>query len=240
MIYPAILQACSRGKKMLVRLIDPDKFDPETLREGFDLYFVGGSTAESCSEVVRTIHERCSTPVVLFPGSPKQFTADADALLFLTLMNSRDARLLIEQHIQIADCIAAAGIETIPMGYILIDGGRLSTTERVTHTQSFPQTDVTTIVRYARTAQLLGKRLVYLEAGSGASTPVSPQIIRAVREAVSVPLIVGGGICTVQQMQDAYAAGSDIVVIGNHFEQHPEHMADFIKCVQFNRTFIGV
>ena len=228
-IYDNIAERAGRGEKMLVRLIDPDKFDASTLCEGFDYYFVGGSTGGDCSEVVRTIRKACTTPVILFPGSPAQFTREADALLFLTLMNSRDPRILIDPHIQSADEIVASGIETIPMGYILIDGGRVSTTQQLTQVTPVPQQNTDAIVKLVHAAQLLGKRLIYLEAGSGALTPVSAEVIHAVRRTTDLPLIVGGGICSVQQMSDAFDAGADIVVIGNHFEQHPEEIQDFVK-----------
>lgn len=228
-IYDTILRRAKAGEKMLVRLIDPEKFNPSTLCDGFDYYFVGGSTARSSEAVVLAIHRTCSAPVILFPGSPSQFTPEADALLFLTLMNSRDPRFLIDMHLQSAGGIIASGIETIPMGYILIDGGRESSTQRLTGVTPLPQTDTEAIVRLAQTAELLGKRLIYLEAGSGAKTPVGQQIIRAVRRAVSVPLIVGGGICSVSQMNEAFRSGADIVVIGNHFETHPEEIPEWIR-----------
>lgn len=226
-VYDMISERARRGEKMLVRLIDPDKFNASTLCPGFDFYFVGGSTAADCSAVVRAIHAVCDTPVILFPGSPAQFTPEADALLFLTLMNSRDPRFLIDPHIQCADNIVASGMESIPMGYILVDGGRVSTTQQLTGAQPVPQHDADAVVRLAHAAQLLGKRIVYLEAGSGAKTPVCQNIIRAVRKAIDLPLVVGGGICTPQQMTDAFGAGADVVVIGNHFEEHPESMSDF-------------
>ena len=214
---------------MLVRLIDPDKFDASTLCSGFDFYFVGGSTATDCTAVVRAIHAACSTPVILFPGSPAQFTPEADALLFLTLMNSRDPRFLIDMHLHSADAIASSGIETIPMGYILIDGGRESTTQRITSAQPLCPENPDEIVRYARTAELLGKQLIYLEAGSGANNPVPQAVISAVKQAVSIPVIVGGGICSPEQMSDAFVAGADLVVIGNHFEHHPEQIPQFLN-----------
>lgn len=228
MIYDTIVDRCKAGKKMLVRLIDPDKFEPSSLCEGFDFYFVGGSTASGCTATVRSIHAACSTPVVLFPGSPAQFTPEADALLFLSLMNSRDPRFLLEQHIQSADAIVASGIESIPMGYILVDGGRVSTTQRLTGAQPISSQNPDEIVRLARTAQLLGKQLIYLEAGSGALSPVPQDIIRAVRAAVNLPLLVGGGIREPRQMSDAFVAGADFVVIGNHFESHPEDITLFL------------
>ena len=228
MIYDTILQRVSRGEKMLVRLVDPDKFDPATLCEGFDCYFVGGSTATGCTAAVRAIHERTHTPCIIFPGHPRQYTAEADGLLYLTLMNSRDPRFLIDMQLQSADDIVASGIETIPMGYILIDGGRVSTTQRITGAEPVSASQPDEAVRLARVAQLMGKRLIYLEAGSGALQPVPGQLIRAVKQAIRVPLIVGGGICTAEQMSDAFDAGADIVVIGNHFEQHPDEQPLFI------------
>lgn len=227
-ILDSILQRAKAGEKMLVRLIDPDKFDASTICDGFDFYFVGGSTATDCASVVRAIHAACSTPVILFPGSPSQFTPEADALLFLTLMNSRDPLFLIDCHIQSADAIATSGIESIPMGYILVDGGRESTTQRLTGAQPASAQNADESVRLARTAQLLGKRLIYLEAGSGANQPVPQHIIRAVREAIDLPLIVGGGIREPEQMSDAFVAGADLVVIGNHFESHPEQIPVFL------------
>lgn len=227
-ILDSISRQAKAGEKMLVRLIDPDKFDASTLCEGFDYYFVGGSTATGTTAVVRTIHDACTTPVILFPGSPAQFTPEADALLLLTLMNSRDPRFLIDRHIESADAIVASGIESIPMGYILVDGGRVSTTQRLTGAEPVSAQNADEAVRLARTAMLLGKRLIYLEAGSGALTPVPQSVIRAVREAVDLPLIVGGGIREPRQMSDAFVAGADIVVIGNHFESHPEQIPLFI------------
>ncbi len=223
-----IVDRANAGSKMLVRLIDPDKFAPSTICEGFDFYFVGGSTASDTTAVVRAIHGACTTPVILFPGRPSQFTPEADALLFLTLMNSRDPRFLIDQQILSADAVATSGIESIPMGYILVDGGRESTTQRLTGAQPVSAQKPDEAVRLARTAMLLGKCLIYLEAGSGANQPVPQPVIRAVREAVDLPLIVGGGIREPQQMSDAFVAGADLVVIGNHFESHPEQIPLFL------------
>lgn len=229
-IYDILFTRAQQGKKMLVRLIDPDKFDAATLCSGFDFYFVGGSsTSADCSEVVHAIHAATNTPVILFPGSPQQFTREADALLYLTLMNSRDPRFLIDWQLQAAPAVIASGIESIPMGYILVEGGRVSTTQRLTGATPLPQDQPEAIVRLAQTAQLTGKRLIYLEAGSGALTPVKAEVIRAVRQGVSVPLIVGGGIRTPEQMLDAFRAGADLVVIGNYFEQHPEKTSDFVE-----------
>lgn len=222
-----------KHNRLLAVLIDPEKPASDTslrLRaEAADLLFVGGSTAtrQMTVQTVRRLKNLTPKPVVLFPGTPSQFTPMADALLFLSLLTSRNADHLIGQHIAVAREVRNSGIETIPMGYILLDGGRPSSVQRVTGSTPLPQTDTGVIADTAIAGCLTGKRLIYLEAGSGAAVPVSEEVIRAVRSAVSVPLIVGGGICSPEQMQQAFRAGADIVVIGNHLEQHPEQASLF-------------
>jgi putative glycerol-1-phosphate prenyltransferase len=171
-------------------------------------------------------------PILLFPGNIAQFTPMADALLFLTLLNAQSPDVLINPHIAIAQRVMQSGIESIPMGYILVDGGCTTSVEIATNCHPISQTAVDHIAAVAAAGQLLGKQLIYLEAGSGARTPVAASIIRSVRSHVSVPLIVGGGICTPQAMLDAFDAGADIVVIGNHFEQNPDEIVDFIRLKQ--------
>lgn len=232
-VIQQIRTAQAQSRKLLALLIDPEKQSSVQALYPFlslpDLIFVGGSTGNQCDTCVEELRKHTSRPIVLFPGNITQFTAKADALLFLSVLTSRLPQLLIEPHIQMATTILQSGIETIPMGYLLIDGGRKSSVEIATNTQSVPQTDISTIVQTAVAGQLLGKQLIYLEAGSGAKTPVSSEIIHAVRKQLQVPLIVGGGICTPETMIRAFDAGADIVVIGNHFEQHPDEIGDFVR-----------
>lgn len=232
-VIQQIRTAQAQSRKLLALLIDPEKQSSVQALYPFlslpDLIFVGGSTGNQCDTCVEELRKHTSRPIVLFPGNITQFTAKADALLFLSMLTSRLPQLLIEPHIQMATTILQSGIETIPMGYLLIDGGRKSSVEIATNTQSVPQTDISTIVQTAVAGQLLGKQLIYLEAGSGAKTPVSSDIIYAVRKQLQVPLIVGGGICTPEAMIRAFDAGADIVVIGNHFEQHPDEIGDFVR-----------
>ena len=224
------------GHPLLAVLLDPEK--PAAGKallphlNGVDLVLVGGSTSAECADFadfIGLIRAHTTRPVVLFPGNVAQFTPEADALLFLSLLTARTSDVLIEPHIATALAIRQSGVECIPMGYILVDGGRVSSVQRTTHSTPLPQNDIPAIVHTAIAGELLGKDLIYLEAGSGAQTPVSRSIIRAVREQTSVPLLVGGGICTPVQMTDAYIAGADIVVIGNHFEHHPEQLSLFIQ-----------
>lgn len=211
---------------MLAVLLDPEHtipFAPGQL-DAADLILVGGSTGGISPHFIEQIRTRTHRPIVLFPGNPQQFTPQADALLFLSVLNAQDTDLIVGQQIAAAATVHASGIETLPMGYILIDGGKTTSVLRTAHATPLSQTDIPTIVNTALAGQMMGKQLIYLEAGSGAKTPVSIDIIQAVRDAISIPLIVGGGITTPDAMRAAFRAGADIVVIGNHFEQHPEQL----------------
>ncbi len=192
------------------------------------LIFVGGSSGgEQTEKVVKQLKAQYDVPVVLFPGNVRQVTSEADALLFLSLLSGRNAEMLVGQQVRAAEAVRQAGIETIPMGYILVDGGRESAVARVSGTQPIAQEAVDEIVQTAMAAEMMGKQVVYLEAGSGALEPVREEVIRAVRAAISCPLIVGGGIRSTEAMQRAYDAGADIVVVGNWLEEHPEALEEF-------------
>ena len=232
-VMQEILSAQSNARKLLVLLIDPDKpVAIEALSPYLclpDLIFVGGSTGGQTDTCVTQLRQYTTRPILLFPGNIAQFTPTADALLFLTLLNAQTPDVLINPHIQVAQEVLRSGIETIPMGYILVDGERKSSVEMATNCTPISQKNVDKIVSMAVAGQLLGKSLIYLEAGSGAKTPVSTDIIRAVRKHLQIPLIVGGGISTPEAMMRAFDAGADIVVIGNHFEQYPEEIEDFVR-----------
>lgn len=227
-------------RKRLVVLLDPEKqtFPIETvckyIREaGIKMIFVGGSGyKQNIDEYILTLKRLLpSTSIILFPGSVEQFSTKADALLFLSLLSSDDSEFIIGQHRRIAREVKRSGIETIPMGYILVDGGKVSSTQEITHTLAIKQDDTDAIVSCAVAGELLGERLIYLEAGSGAKQSVSTEIIKAVREEIDCPLIVGGGITDINQMIQIFNAGADIVVIGNYFEQHPEEIPAFSTAV---------
>ena len=223
-------------KHSLALLLDPEKAHLEALpitEECHpDYIFVGGSTGGDTTAFIRALREKLpitndQLPIILFPGNSSQFSPEADGILFLSLLSGNNPEYLVGQQIKSARCIHNSSVETIPTAYILIDGGVVTSTMRVTGTSPLDPADIDTIVDTCIAAEMMGKKCIYLEAGSGAQTPVSTDIIKAVRAAVSCTLIVGGGIRTPQAMNDAYAAGADIVVIGNHFEEHPEDLAQF-------------
>lgn len=228
-----ISQERALGHPLLAVLIDPEKVAcVEALLPYIDLpdiVLIGGSTGSCSPEFIGKIRSHTTRPLVLFPGRIEQVARGADALLFLSMLSSRCPEVLITPHIQAACAIRKSGLECIATGYILVDGGKKSSVEIATHSDPIPQSEVATIVSTAVAGQLLGKQLIYLEAGSGASTPVSGEIIRAVRSQVDVGLLVGGGICSIEAMAVAFSAGADIVVIGNHFESHPEQVPLFMS-----------
>lgn len=235
-IIQQIVSAKAQSRKLLVVLIDPDK--PAAVEAVCpylslpDMIFIGGSTGDQCETCIAQLRQTTERPIMLFPGNTAQFTPTADALLFLSLLNARTPDVLIQPHIHIAQQVLQSGIETIPMGYILIDGDRKSSVEIATKCTPIPQSNIREIVSTAIAGQLLGKQLIYLEAGSGAKTPISAEIIHAVRAQLSVPLIVGGGITTPEAMLHAFEAGADVVVIGNHFEQNPDEIDEFVRIKQ--------
>ena len=209
-------------------VVSGQRADSEAVELPNMLIFVGGSSGgEQTEKVVKQLKAQYDVPVVLFPGNVRQVTSEADALLFLSLLSGRNAEMLVGQQVRAAEAVRQAGIETIPMGYILVDGGRESAVARVSGTQPIAQEAVDEIVQTAMAAEMMGKQVVYLEAGSGALEPVRAEVIRAVRAAISCPLIVGGGIRSTEAMQRAYDAGADIVVVGNWLEEHPEALEEF-------------
>ncbi|MCF1191128.1 geranylgeranylglyceryl/heptaprenylglyceryl phosphate synthase [Mangrovimonas sp. AS39] len=228
-VYSHIKQSIDKGEKLLAVLMDPDKVKLETV-PGFlkkvnasiiQYVFVGGSTVEAdqTEKLVVVIKKHTNLPIVIFPGDVNQITSEADALLFLSLISGRNPDYLIEKHVQAIPVLKETQLEVIPTGYILIENGKETAVERVTGTKPISKTEVELIANTAKAGELMGKQLIYLEAGSGAQQPVANDVIEAVRMELKIPLIVGGGIRNMQQMELAYGAGADMIVIGTAFEE---------------------
>ncbi len=223
-----ILQTMSQDKRSLAVLIDPDKVDIVKLSSVIvkvnqsiaTHIFVGGSTVDDdlTETVVAKIKTHTSLPVVLFPGDITQITNHADALLFLSLISGNNADYLIGKHRKAVSKLRGSHLEVIPTGYILIENGRQTSVEIVTQTQPLSRDRCQSIVDTAKAGELLGMKLMYLEAGSGALDPVPIEIIKLVKQELSIPIIVGGGIRSKGQVLAAYEAGADVVVIGTAFE----------------------
>ena len=227
-----IQHSAYENRKLLAVLIDPDKFDEtkalqfiQKLPKETSHIFVGGSTVEegrTCT-VIKAIKNLINLPVILFPGDHSQISKHADAILFLSLISGRNPEFLIEQQVRSVDKIRHTNLEVIPTGYILVDGGRETSVQKVSQTIPLAQNNISQIVNTALAGQYSGKKLIYLEAGSGAEFPVSSEIISSVKNALDIPVIVGGGIRSIQQLQRSYDAGADLVVIGTAFENDNFH-----------------
>lgn len=217
-----------KGQKQLAILIDPDNENLSDLASKvFQIHkteathiFVGGSTDvfNKTDQVVKEIKKHSHLPVIIFPGDINQISSSADAILFLSLISGRNPDYLIEKQVQAVPEVLASGLEVISTGYILIEGGAQSSVERVSKTKPIPYNQIDTIVNTAKAGELMGMKLIYLEAGSGALWPVSQAVISAVADAIDIPLIVGGGIKQIEQLQEARSAGADVVVVGTAFE----------------------
>ncbi len=226
-VLDAIRRASLAGEKMLAVLIDPEKFIHFEVQDFFaglpittTHILVGGSTVkrETSRIVMERIREHTSLPVLLFPGDYSQITGLEDAILFLSLISGDNPEYLIGQQIKAVPFLQNSRAQIIPTGYILIDGGTNSAVQRVTGTLPLSQKEPEVIVHTAVAGELSGKSMIYLEAGSGAKNPVDTSIVAAVKEALSIPLIVGGGIRSGKLLDELYKAGADLVVIGTAFE----------------------
>ena len=238
MIYEKIKN--SKGAKLAV-LIDPDKQSADSLlsiielatNSKADFFFVGGSLLieKNFEETINAIKEHSSIPVIIFPGSNYQLSNKADAILFLSLISGRNPEYLIGQQVAAAPVIKKMGLEAIPTGYILVDGGRVSSTSYITQTMPIPHDKVDMAIATAQAGQMLGMKLIYLEAGSGAKWAVSAAMIKAVKQQIDVPLIVGGGIRSAEQAEEICKAGADIIVVGNALEETPELLMEISLAV---------
>lgn len=239
-IYNDLLQAKQGARKKLAVLLDPDKYE-----KGFDktillaqdahvdYFLVGGSylLKDRMKEIIQVVKSNSNIPIVLFPGSSYQIDDQADALLFLSLISGRNPELLIGKHVEAAPLIRKSNLEVIPTGYILIDGGIQTSVNYMSNTKSIPHQKTEIAVGTAMAGELLGLKMIYLEAGSGAVNPISSAMIREVSMNISTPLTVGGGIKTPEKAIDNIKAGADMIVIGNILEKDPQIVIDFSAAV---------
>lgn len=220
-----------KGMKSLAVLIDPDKTREagEVLKlvdianENYlDYFFVGGSllTAPTLSTVITTLKKHTSIPVVLFPGSNMYIDTHADAILFLSLISGRNPELLIGQHVVAAPILRNSQLEVLPTGYMLVSSDRATSASYMSNTTPIPAEKYSIAASTAMAGEMLGLKLIYMDAGSG-GVPISSRMINKVRRSVDIPLIVGGGISSVQRAMDILAAGADTIVIGNAIEKDP-------------------
>lgn len=239
MIYDKIVADQQAGKKSLAVLIDPDSLDFSALKakvelaeaSGIDYFFIGGSLiADDClDKSLDIIRENSKIPTVIFPGAVHQINQKADAILFLSLISGRNSEALIGKHVAAAPILRRTNLEVISTGYMLVDGGKPTTASYISNTFPIPADKSQIASCTAMAGEMLGLKLSFMDAGSGAQTPISDKMVSEVRESIGTPIIVGGGIKTPEKVQSLFAAGADIVVIGNAFDEKPDLIQTIAK-----------
>ena len=241
MISQLISQSISNNKKLFTLLIDPDQHTTESLtnlsknadESGVDLIFVGGSLLNNdIDKSLELIKKNTNIPALLFPGNLLQITNKADGILLLSLISGRNPDLLIGNHVIASARIKKSNLEVLPTGYILIEGGTSTSVEYMSNTKPIPAEKIDIAIATAMAGEMLGLKYIYLEAGSGAKTSINIKLIKGVKENINIPLIVGGGIKTPNDVKSAVNAGADIIVIGNVIEQNPEILPELVKACQ--------
>jgi phosphoglycerol geranylgeranyltransferase len=228
-IYNSFIERKKQGKKSFAVLIDPDKVNDVSLEQlvklavdaKVDYFFVGGSLVISnyVDECIQNIKAACDIPVVLFPGNPAQVSKYADALLYLSLISGRNAELLIGQHVISAPVIKKSGLEVLPTGYMVIDGGAPTTVSYISNASPIPADKNDIAMCTAMAGEMLGMQLIYMDAGSGAKRAITESMIQKVAQSIAVPLIIGGGIIDPEKAYLNCKAGADIIVVGNAIEK---------------------
>lgn len=235
-IYHSILQN-TKKRKIFALLIDPDKQTNKSLveilnraeRAGVDLLLVGGSLISTgMDNHILQIKKLCSIPVLLFPGSLLQISDKADGLLLLSLISGRNPELLIGNHVIAAPLLKKSNLEVISTGYILIENGKMTSVEYISNSKPIPADKYDIVVATAIAGEMLGLKLIYLEAGSGAHNRINDRMISEVRKNISIPLVVGGGISSVEDLESVYRAGADIAVVGSAVEKNISILDDFM------------
>ncbi len=221
--------------KSIALLLDPDKASGDSLHHILnvasdckaDYIMAGGSlTFNTIDSLINTVRENCTIPVVLFPGNLLQLSHKADAILLLSLISGRNPELLIGNHVIAAPYLKDVREKLISVGYILINCGSRTSVEYISQTEAIPSDKSDIVVATAIAGEMLGLSMIYLEAGSGATYPVPDSIVKLVRENISVPLAVGGGIKSKKEVEDIFNAGADLIILGNGCEKNPGLLAD--------------
>lgn len=240
-VYQSLVERKKSGKKSFVVLLDPDKMAAASLspllemanNAGVDYFFVGGSLviSDHLDDCIHQIKKESSIPVILFPGSPQQLSRYADALLYLSLISGRNAELLIGQHVISAPFVKKSGLEIMSTGYMVIDGGAPTTVSYISGASPIPADKAEIALCTAMAGEMLGSKLIYMDAGSGAKKPITEEMIGLVAKNIDVPLVVGGGIRDAEKAYLNCKAGADVIVVGNAIEKDPSLLEEMAAAV---------
>lgn len=240
-IYHSLTERKQQQKKSFAVLIDPDKVNESNLEPliklavaaQVDYFLVGGSLVISnyIDECVQLIKRNCTIPVILFPGSPNQVSKYADALLYLSLISGRNADMLIGQHVISAPVVKQSGLEVLATGYMVVDGGAPTTVSYISNALPLPADKNEIAVCTAMAGEMLGMKLIYMDAGSGAKRAITEDMIAKVAAVIEVPLIIGGGIIEPEKAYLNCKAGADVIVVGNAIEKDPALIKEMAAAV---------
>lgn len=240
-IYQDILKRTEEGRKQLAVLVDPDKLlnkEVENIsinaaKSGVDYFFVGGSLLvnNELDQCIKILKANSEIPVILFPGNNMQLSWKADAILFLSLISGRNAEMLIGRHVIAAPYLKLSPLEVISCGYMLVESGKTTAVQYMSNTVPIPSDKMDIAICTAIAGEMLGLKLIYLEAGSGAQYSVPISMIEQVKQNVSIPLLAGGGLRTPEKASQAAVAGADIVVVGNAFEKNSGLISEMADAV---------
>lgn len=240
-LYQQFLEKKQSGRKSFAVLIDPDKVDNEkidqlaalAIKAKVDYFYVGGSLIISnhLDARIQQLKSLSNIPVLLFPGSPSQVSKYADGLLYLSLISGRNPELLIGQHVLSASAVKNSGLEIIPTGYMVVDGGAPTTVSYISNAMPIPADKNDIAMCTAMAGEMLGMKLIYMDAGSGAKRPITETMIEKVSRNVAIPVIVGGGIIEPEKAYRNCKAGADVIVVGNAIEKDPSLITEISHAV---------
>jgi phosphoglycerol geranylgeranyltransferase len=247
-VYQSLTDRKANGQKSFAVLVDPDKVNTSIIDElsslavsaKVDYLLVGGSLVISnhLDEVVQQFKSRCKIPIILFPGSPSQVSRYADALLYLSLISGRNPELLIGQHVISAPFVKQSGLEIISTGYMVVDGGAPTTVSYISNAIPLPADKNEIAMCTAMAGEMLGMKVIYMDAGSGAKKPINESMIRMVSQNIAVPLVVGGGITDPEKAYRNCKAGADVIVVGNAIEKDPSLIREMAAAIHSIRVTI--
>ena len=247
-LYTQFLEAKQTGGKKFVVLIDPDKVRlgkiskvlEMSVEAGVDYFFIGGSLVvnDMLDYVLKSMKDMCNIPMILFPGNSFQLSYKADGLLFLSLISGRNADLLIGKHVITAPFLKVSPLEIISTGYMLVDGGIMTSVQYMSNTSPIPANKEDIALCTALAGEMLGLKQIYMDAGSGAKNPISESMINTVSGGINIPLIVGGGISTPEKAAANAKAGADVSVVGNAIEKDPQLIKDMAMAVHEQSTIL--
>jgi phosphoglycerol geranylgeranyltransferase len=240
-LYQQFVKNKQQGHKSFAVLVDPDKVDNAKIEQlvslatksKVDYFLVGGSLLISnhLDDCIKQFKALCDIPVVLFPGSPSQVSKYADALLYLSLISGRNPELLIGHHVVSAPMVRNSGLEIMPTGYMVIDGGAPTTVSYISNATPIPSDKNEIALCTAMAGEMLGMKLIYMDAGSGAKRPITEGMIEMVSSHIEAPLIIGGGITDPEKAYRNCKVGADVIVVGNAIEKDAsliKEMADAV------------